>query len=1031
MFCDVSGYTAMSERLDPEDVREIVDQVCGVAAEIIESYGGRIDKVLGDAVMAVFGDPIAHEDDAERAVRSALDIHGAIDRLSPAIELRTGFAVKLHTGINTGVVVTGAGDSEHPSAGPLGDTVNLASRLEGLAAPGDILLGPATSRLVGGVFDLEDLGDQAVKGKAGHIAIARVVGVAADRRPPSRRHGEFVGRQEELGVLLAAVERLRDGAGGVITVVGEAGAGKTRILSEVRDRIGEDVRWLEGRAYAFGERTPYAPVIDLISRVVGIVEGDAPEKVRRRLEETVSGVLGGDPTNIVGPLLRLYAVETAEESAIDREAFQGRLFHSTSSLIEGLASGRPTVVCLQDLHWADPPTVSLVQELVELLRSKVLFVFNTRPGFQLAAGERTIHLSELSSRQTRQLVASLLGTPDPPSELVTFVESRTDGNPFFMEEVVNSLIEAGLLAISGGRWSVQGRIDEATVPVTIRGVIAARIDRLDQTRRRVLQEASVVGREFLYRIVNEVSGSGSELAPSLSVLERADLIRERTSDPDLEYLFKHALTQEVAYGSLVRSERYELHARVGRAIETQLGHRLGEFTEVLAHHWLSAGENTQAVHYLRLAGRKAVERYAVDEADHFYRQAYELMAGAERSVDQDRALCETLIEWMVVQYYRGTFIQIKELLERHADDFERVGDPELTGLALGWRGNAEFILMDLRRSLDLLDQAIEIGRQKDNPTVLANAITWKLWTLLFMGRIAEVLDEAAPLPDLISRLDDERYVVIKSGGAIAWASALIGRFEDAMKIADDLVELGELTASSRALSVGYSIRTLKGLLTGDWTLGIDEGKAAVRAAQDPVYRGVASIALVNLLATLARVEGLRAALDAGPHSDDLLGELHRWAEGVCLGLEGQPAQGMRMLERARQRATEIGSGWGVACTDFYIAATYARISTGEVSAPLTVALRNPGFVFRYALPARRKARLTLEQFRVNHLEGRGFEGLRFNFEYELAKFLAHSGDKAGAAQAARRALDATHLQADTEGRRHVAVLLEGLERDLE
>jgi class 3 adenylate cyclase len=536
MFSDVSGYTAMSERLDPEDVREIVDQVCGVASEIIESYGGRIDKVLGDAVMAIFGDPIAHEDDAERAVRSALELHDAVDRLSPAIERRTGFAVKLHTGINTGVVVTGVRDSEHPSAGPLGDTVNLASRLEGLASPGDILLGPATSRLVGGVFDLEDLGDHAVKGKAGHIAVSRVVGVAADRRPPSRRHGEFVGRQEELGVLLSAVERLRDGAGGVITVVGEAGAGKTRILSEVRDRIGEDVRWLEGRAYAFGERTPYAPVIDLISRVVGIAEGDAPEKVRRRLEETVSGILGGDPTNIVGPLLRLYAVETAEESAIDREAFQGRLFHSTSRLIEGLASGRPTVVCLQDLHWADPPTVSLVQELVELLRSKVLFVFNTRPGFQLAAGERTIHLSELSPRQTRQLVASLLGTPDPPSELVAFVESRTDGNPFFTEEVVNSLIEAGLLAISGCGWSVQGRIDEATVPATIQGVIAARIDRLDQTRRRVLQEASVVGREFLYRIVNEVSGSGPELAPSLSVLERADLIRERTSDPDLEYL---------------------------------------------------------------------------------------------------------------------------------------------------------------------------------------------------------------------------------------------------------------------------------------------------------------------------------------------------------------------------------------------------------------------------------------------------------------------------------------------------------------
>lgn len=452
-------------------------------------------------------------------------------------------------------------------------------------------------------------------------------------------------------------------------------------------------------------------------------------------------------------------------------------------------------------------------------------------------------------------------------------------------------------------------------------------------------------------------------------------------------------------------------------------------TEVLAHHWLRAGVTDEAVLYLRLAGRKAVERYAVDEADHFYGQAYELLANKERTAGEDRKLCETLIEWMVVHYYRGTFTQIKDLLERHADDFERVGDPELTGLALGWRGNAEFILMDLRRSLELLDQAIDMGQRWSNPTVLAYAISWKLWTLLFMGRMADVLDEAAPLPDLISRLDDERYVVIKSGGAIAWASALLGGFQDAMKIADDLVELGERTASSRALSMGHSVGTLKGLLTGDWTLGVDEGKAAVRAAQDPVYRGIASTALVNLLATLGRVEGLRTALDAAPRSDDLLGELHRWAEGICLGLEGRPAQGMRILERARQRANEIESGWGVAATDLYMAVTYARISTREVTAPLLVALRNPGFVVRYALPARRKARRALEQFRLDHLEGRGLEGLRFLLEYELAKFLAHSGDTAGAEQAASRALDAIHLQGDTEAHRQVASLLAGLKRD--
>jgi hypothetical protein len=704
---------------------------------------------------------------------------------------------------------------------------------------------------------------------------------------------------------------------------------------------------------------------------------------------------------LVGPLFRLFAVETPEEAAVDREAFQGRLLHSTEHVVRALAARAPTVLCLQDLHWADRPTIVLVRQLAEALRSNVLFVFNTRPGFALDASERMIRLRELSPRQTRQLVASLLTTSEPPPDLVAFVESRTDGNPFFVEEVVNSLIEASLLAGGDGRWRVRGRIDEAAVPATIRGVIAARIDRLDQTRRRVLQEASVVGREFLYRIINEVSGSGTELAPSLTVLEHADLIRERASDPDLEYFFKHALTQEVAYGGLVKRERQQLHERVARAMEAQLGHRLGEFTEVLAHHWLRAGITDPAVHYLRLAGRKAVERYAVEEADHFYGQAYDLLASKERTAEEDRCLCETLIEWMVVHYYRADFQRVKALLELHQGDFERVGDPELTGMALGWRGNAEFILMDLHRSLQLLDQAIAIGERDHSPSVLAHAITWKLWTLLFMGRATEVLDQAAPLPELIPALADDRYVVIKSQAAIAWANAGLGHITEAMRLADDLVELGERTASARARSVGHSVRTLLGLFAGDWDTAVDEGMAGVRAAQDPLYRGVASGAVVNVLAAAGRVEQLRAVLNDGPHSNDMMGELHRWAEGVCLVLEGKLSKGMRTLEQAQLRAAMAGAIWGVAATDLYIASTYARITTGEASAPLSVAVRNPGFLLRHALAPRRKARRALDHFREAHIEGLGLEGLRFAYEFERAKFLAHQGDVAGAEEAGR------------------------------
>jgi class 3 adenylate cyclase/tetratricopeptide (TPR) repeat protein len=1027
VFSDLSGFTAMSERLDPEDVQDVTEQVFGAARGVIESYGGRVDKLLGDAVMAVFGDPVAHEDDAERAVRAALGVHRAVGDLSPSVEARTGFALTMHTGINTGVVVTGRRDSDHLSAGPLGDTINLASRLQGLAEAGDILLGPDTTRLVAGVFDLEDLGARDVKGKTGRVAVNRVVGIASTRTAPSRRHGDFVGRQEELGALLGAVERVRDGAGGVITVVGEAGAGKTRLLAEVQARIGDDVQWLEGRAYAYGERTPYAPVIDLISRVVGIEEGDTPEKVRLRLEEAVAALVDDDVHGVVSPLLRLYSVETPDEAAQDREAFQDRLLHSTTRLVGALGERGPTVLCLQDLHWADPPSVSLVRHVADRLRSTVLFVLNTRPGFELGAGERMLDLGDLSARQTRQLVASLLGTSDPPPEVLEFVEARADGNPFFVEEVLNSLIESGVVVEADGEWRAVERIDAAAVPPTIRGVIAARIDRLDDTRRRVLQEASVVGREFLYRVVNEVSASGPELAPSLSLLERADLIRERTADPDLEYLFKHALTQEVAYAGLVKRERQQLHERVAHAIETQLGHRIGEFTEVLAHHWARAGISDQAVQYLRLAGAKAVERYAVEEADHFYTQAYELLADRERTPAEDRTLCEMLVEWMVVQYYRADFPRVVALLERHEDDFVRVGDPGLSGMALAWRGNAESILMHLERAFALLDDAISIGQRHDDATVLAHAITWKAWALFFAGRMAETVDIADELPPLIERLPDDRYVVLKSQGAVALAHATLGNVEETRRIADELQYLGERTGSARALSIAHSVRCCLGMLTGDWDGAIEEGTAAVRVVRDPMYHGIASATVVNVLAVAGRTEELRAALDATPHRDDLMGELHRWAEGLCLVSEGKLSEGMRLLERCRQRGLDTGVEWAVVVTDLYITSTYARIATGEATAPASVILRNPAFVVRHAVPARRKARRALEAFERDHVEGRGLEGTLFAFDYERAKFLAHEGDIERSKRAAERALQASAAYGDSEGRRAISALLDRLQ----
>ncbi|MDH5540363.1 MAG: AAA family ATPase, partial [Rhizobacter sp.] len=663
LFCDLTGFTAISERLDPEETRQIMARIFGLAAEIVGRYDGRIEKFIGDAIMALFGVPQAHEDDPVRAVRAALKLHEAVARLAPELAARTGAAVAMHSGVNTGVVVTGELHFDHGTAGPLGDTINLAARLMNAAPSGQIWIGPQTRRLVGHLFELEDLGAQTFKGKAQPVEAARVLRARSSAEPASRHRGSFVGRQAELGALLGAVEKVRDGTPQVYALRGDAGTGKTRLVAELRERVGNDVRWLEGRAYPYAQDTPYAPLIDLFSRMLGIEETDPPAAVRAALGQCVSELLGEAP-EALPLLLHLFHLEQEGGLVIEREAFREQLEAALRRMIGALARRAPTVICVQDLHWADPSTTALLQRLAADLLEPVLMLLNYRPGAAVVPGVTELTLGELSPRQTGELLHSLL-QGEPPAELARFVVERCDGNPFFIEEIVNALVETEVLRRTDRGWQLARSPGEAGLPSTIRGVLAARIDRLDEARRRVLRQAAVVGREFLFSIVERVTDADMDLPGSLVQLESADLIRTRRLDPELEYIFKHALTQDVAYEGLLKTERQMLHARTAQAIETVLAARIPEFVETLALHWLRAGVADKAVHYLTGAGLKCVERFALPEATRHFRQAYKLLAQTQRTPEQRHALAELLCAWSQVHYYEGTIDEWRSLLEKH------------------------------------------------------------------------------------------------------------------------------------------------------------------------------------------------------------------------------------------------------------------------------------------------------------------------------------------------------------------------------
>ena len=1030
LFSDLSGFTAMSEKLDPEDVQSVMGRIFAAATEIIERYDGRVDKLIGDAIMAVFGDPVAHEADAERAVRAVMEIHAAVDELSPSVEAQIGRPLIMHTGITTGVVVTSSGSFDTADTGPLGDTINLAARLEDLSEPGEILLGPDTAGLVGHVFELEHHGDHDLKGKSEPVPVYKLAGFKSDRAEPSRRHAVFVGRHEELGILLGAVEKVRDGQGSVIGLRAEAGAGKTRLLAEFHDRVRDQVQWLEGRAYAYGENIPYALLIDLISNAVGIAEGDTRESITTKLHDGIAPLVE-DLDTVLDPLHRLYGLSERTAGVLDKDSYQERLLESLVAVVDGLCSRAPTVLVLQDLHWADPSTVGVFTNLINTVQSPIVVVANYRPSFAGALpGVREIELEALSSRQSGELVASLLADAAPPAELVEFLFERTDGNPFYLEEIINSLLETDVLVRDNGRWQVSGKLTEADLPTSVRGVIAARIDRLDGDRRKVLREASVVGRDFLYDVMRRVATETAKLDLSLADLKNADLIRERDNQADLEYFFKHALTHDVAYEGLLKAERMELHARAAAAIEEQFAERLEEVTETLAFHYQRGGVLDKAVHYLRAAGRKAMDRYALVEAQSHFERAYAMLSNEQQSPEIDAAVVGTILDWAILFYYQARLLSLGELLDRHNDTIDRLDDDRMRMWWHVWRGHAAGFQLDQTDNMRDLDMAIELAERLGDDTGYAYAKTWAIWGYFISGHPEAAVSAAADVREWVTanRYTDP-YPYFKSLGTLNYVLSSRGTPGEVEQICNELIELGEEVGNNRCIA--YGTQGLAFLATT--MLRLDEGIALARRAQsiakDPIYSETATLTR-SAAATLAgdseearaAVDSLMTAVASGVNLPSPL--FVSLADGVAMMSEGQLTAGMDRLLQVRAEAERTGRVWERLFGDIYIGAIFARMITGEATRDLKRLLRNPRFL-KYVRRARKEAEPRLRAA-VRDADEIGFRGAIPIAQYELAKLLIHKGNAAEARPILESCLERIGFAGEHEGTQRVRALLDSI-----
>lgn len=685
LFADLSGFTALSSKLDPEDVREVASTCFEFLNKPIVKQGGTIHKYEGDLVIALFGFPVAHEDDPERAIRASLDMMNLMPEVNNVLltKLKKKTDIGLHMGINIGTVVVGEiGSKEKKEHTIMGDAVNLASRLKDVAKRGEIIVSEPIFRTSRYLFDYKALKPVSVKGIDEPLKIFRPMRLKENPEPKRGVQGLYspmVGRDEELKLLNNTVERLSKGKGGVFFILGGAGLGKSRLLAELKKLITNNrpsITILEGRCLSYGDTLIYWPFLQILENFFEITEDDSRKIFQEKLIKKTKEIFPDNWGELIPYLGYLFSIRFADEfdekvKYLDAKGLKIQIMASVRKLLDALSRIQPLLLIVDDYHWIDSESL----ELLEFIFSSsfagdrgeyaaaddadtlpILFLglsriekdtlcFKTKGRLKKFLGDdfQEIVLKPLEENTSNKLIYNLLDVPGFPEGFKDKILQKAEGNPFYLEEIIRSLIDSGILYFSSGVWHLvtSGKFDFSTlkIPDTIQAVIATRLDKLEQDVRDVLQMAAVIGRNFYGPILERLCQLDSlMLTVHLATLEDYEYISEHKKKPELEYIFRHPLFQEVTYNSLLKSKRRELHRKVGEHIENIYKDRLDELTDLLAHQYANSDNLEKAVEWLVKAGKKTQDRYANDEAIKYFQQLISII-NEERLEGKENDLC--------------------------------------------------------------------------------------------------------------------------------------------------------------------------------------------------------------------------------------------------------------------------------------------------------------------------------------------------------------------------------------------------------
>lgn len=1014
------GYLEISERLDPEDAQELADRIVEVAEDVCRRLGGRIHRFSGEELTIVFGVPHAHEDDALRGIRAALALRDGVRRIVEGLDRHDLPPLEEGCAVATGVVLAGEGEGRSPEIA--GDTLLVARHLAARVRPGSVLADRATFRRTEGVLRFEELPPLLLEGRQEPVELYRLV---APKAVPSTVHDPgglktgLVGRKAEMDALGEALRGLHEGRAQVVTVRGEAGTGKSRLVQEFRSRLEEEVGWLEGHAFPYAQDSPYFPVVDLLSRLLGVTDADSAEDVRRKVKAGLARMTRADP-ELEAWIGSLYELEYPELANVQPDMWRPRLHDAVFRLLSSVALERPTVILLEDLHWADSATVELIYDTIERVRQPVLLLLTYRPGFQLELGVedlqsgpvgRDVLLGELSASEARDLVEALLGSEEPPEGLTEFVLAKAEGNPFYVEEVVNTLAESGILLRRGGSWRLSRSLEDVTVPPNVQGLILSRVDRLAPALRRTLQEASVIGRTFHEAVLREIAYDAEGLDERLAELAELGVIRGRRRMARSEYVFNHALTQEVIYGSLLRTDRRELHERIGTALERLYPGRLLEFCESLAFHFRRGECRLKAVEYLTKAGNKSWRRYALDESHRYFKEAFDLLAdGRALSEHETALLLAVLNQWAIVYNHLGDYRTLADLLEEHEELARSVfrSHPVPAALFLGWLGYALQCRERLEESYGYLTEALEMAMRTGDPEAIAYVSAWTARTCVDMGRLDEALEQGRRAEEMADRLEPDAKLFRFLYSALGLAYYFRGERGPLDEVADKLLEYGERHTDLRSLLLGHVNRGCSHLVAGEFDEAITAYERGINVSVDPMYSMFAHLMLGVTHASAGHLDEAETTLTGviefdRRHGFDLLGTTARGMLSIVLLARGDLARGVEVAEEVLESYREHGNRYRHGLQEYMLGRVYLRLALREGSGGLAFMAKNVGFLLRNVPQAKAKAGEHLRAA-VEICGEIGAKGVRGQALLDLGRLLDASGRKEEAHDALEEAV---------------------------